>query len=110
MNMLYYHLVAHYERWGLLDSVYFVTVTTFSVGYGDFHPTKDYTRTFASFYMIFGLIYVATFVGELTKGKPIATSIDATIHWSFHQIQMPFYMLKISLSPLEWIENHIMKL
>jgi hypothetical protein len=46
------------ENWSRTDAVYFITVSTTTVGYGDLHPTNDNTRLFTIFYVIFGVAIV----------------------------------------------------
>jgi len=53
------------EHWNPMDSAYFITVTTTTVGYGDFHPTRDTTRLFTIFYAIFGIAFVLSAVSDL---------------------------------------------
>jgi len=55
------------EDWTIIDSLYFVTVSVATIGYGDFHPTSDSGRFFTSFYLIAGLIFVLSAVDELVR-------------------------------------------
>jgi hypothetical protein len=58
----------HYEDWGLLDSIYFITVTVSTVGYGDFYPTNDASRMFTIFYIIVGVAFIFSIVTDATVG------------------------------------------
>ena len=44
----YYH---SREGWDRTTCVYFITVSTTTVGYGDYHPTTDSTRLFTTLYV-----------------------------------------------------------
>jgi hypothetical protein len=64
LGAYFYHIT---EDWTILDSVYFVTVTVSTIGYGDYHPTNDTGRLFTSFFIIAGLVIVLSAVDELAK-------------------------------------------
>lgn len=50
-----YHFI---EGWNWIQSLYFSTVTLTTIGYGDLHPTTDFSRLFTVFYIIFGVVTV----------------------------------------------------
>jgi hypothetical protein len=52
---LYFHKV---EEWTFIECVYFTVVTITTIGYGDYHPTKDEGRLVTIFVIIFGLVFV----------------------------------------------------
>ena len=58
----------HFEGWDILTCVYYITITSTSVGYGDFHPTNEKSRLFAIFYFFFGVIIVLNVVGQMMEG------------------------------------------
>ena len=64
VGVYYYHST---EDWTVIDSVYFVTVSVATIGYGDLHPTSDKGRLFTSFYLIAGLLFVLSAVDELVR-------------------------------------------
>ena len=45
----------HVEGWGWLDSIYFVSVTVTTIGYGDFVPKTDIGKIFTIFFSFFGI-------------------------------------------------------
>ena len=55
------------EKWGKGDSIYFGFVTATTVGYGDFHPTKNSSKFVAIMISIVGLI---------TTGILVALSLE----------------------------------
>ncbi len=55
LGVEFYHF---WEGWSRSDCVYFITVSTTTVGYGDLFPTDDDSRLFTIFYVIFGIIVV----------------------------------------------------
>jgi hypothetical protein len=50
-----YHM---WEGWSRSECFYFITVSTTTVGYGDFFPSDDRSRIFTTFYVIFGILVV----------------------------------------------------
>jgi len=57
--LAYYYL----EGWSALDTSYFLTVTSTTVGYGDMYPTSPMSKLFTCFYALFGIVAV---LGALT--------------------------------------------
>ena len=52
-------LVYNYlEGWGPLDTVYFLTVTSTTVGYGDYYPETNAGKLFTCFYALIGITVV----------------------------------------------------
>ena len=49
-----------YERWNVIDSIYFSTVTMTTVGYGDLKPLNMENRVITIFYILFGMIVSGT--------------------------------------------------
>lgn len=43
------------ERWSLVDSFYFTTITMTTIGYGDLSPTTDISKIFTAVFSIFGV-------------------------------------------------------
>jgi voltage-gated potassium channel len=55
-------LIGKQEKWGKGDSIYFGFVTATTVGYGDFHPTKNSSKFVAILISIVGLIMTGILV------------------------------------------------
>lgn len=55
-------LFSYLEGWGLIDSLYFSTMTLTTIGYGDFVPTTDISKILTS---LFALLGVGTFLFAL---------------------------------------------
>ena len=51
----------------LLDGIYFSLVTLTTIGYGDFSPSTPASQVVWGFYMIFGFVFVAKFLGALSS-------------------------------------------
>lgn len=43
------------EGWSYVDSFYFTSITVMTIGYGDFHPTKNTTKIFTVFFAFIGI-------------------------------------------------------
>ena len=57
LGMLIYHIML---GWDFIDSMYFVTITFSTVGYGDLDPKTPAERMFTAFYLLIGLIALAS--------------------------------------------------
>lgn len=64
VGVCFYHAT---EDWTVMDSVYFVTVSVSTIGYGDLHPDSDTGLLFTSFYLIAGLAIVLSAVDGLAR-------------------------------------------
>lgn len=58
-GMIFYHYV---EGFSWVDAYYFCVVTLATVGYGDIVPHTDLGKIFTTFYIIFGVGLLATFI------------------------------------------------
>jgi len=59
------------ERWTPSNALYFAFITATAVGYGDFHPTKDWSKWLA--------ILIAL-IGVLLTGLIVAVGLEAVSH------------------------------
>ena len=64
MGVLFY---GELEGWKRLESVYFITQTVSTVGYGDITPSTDMGKIFTVFYIFFGVLLIFTVVGDFTR-------------------------------------------
>jgi hypothetical protein len=64
LGVLYF---SYFENWDIIESCYFITVTTTTVGYGYFHPSKAGTKIFDIFYMLFGCTIILMYANEFAK-------------------------------------------
>jgi hypothetical protein len=111
---------ANVENWNVVDCLYFLTVTISTVGYGDFHPTKDGSRMFTILVIIVGLVFIfsilsdmANFVldlaeeqaAKIAKQKDV-TAIDPWKYWrkrsySLMMVLMLLFIGSISIWQIE---------
>lgn len=79
IGTIFYHNVEH---WSFLDSVYFITVSLATVGYGDFHPVTNLGKVFTIFLILTGvsiflsLIYSLAAYRERTFDKEILNRLS----------------------------------
>lgn len=59
VGVLFYH---HVEGLSWIDAYYFCVVTLATVGYGDIVPHTDIGKIFTTFYILFGVGLLATFI------------------------------------------------
>ncbi len=64
IGVCYYSTV---EKWSVIDSIFFITVSVATVGYGHFVPSSDNARVFTAFFIVFGLIIVMTAVDDFAR-------------------------------------------
>jgi potassium channel subfamily K len=65
------------EGWHVMDTIYYIIVTVTTVGYGDFAPETDEGKIFTIFYMLFGLGYIGSVIGEAIQNVMDASEAAA---------------------------------
>jgi voltage-gated potassium channel len=50
------------EGWTVIEALYFTVITLTTIGYGDLHPTTEFSRLFTIFFVLAG---VSTLLGFL---------------------------------------------
>ncbi len=81
LGVEYYHAK---EGWTKTEAVYFITVATTTVGYGDFHPTTDTTRLFTTIYVVVGLVVVLAAANDVIQYfvvKKFQSKVLSAIDW-----------------------------
>jgi len=59
--------VGHFEKWDVVDSIYWCIMTGTSVGYGDIHPTKPETMWFSIIFIPLAAIVVSNTLGQIAN-------------------------------------------
>jgi voltage-gated potassium channel len=55
------------EGWSWLDSVYFVVITSTTIGYGDLHPTTPATKIITIFFGLNGIVLLLMLFDVIRK-------------------------------------------
>jgi voltage-gated potassium channel len=55
------------EGWDFIESLYFSVIALTTVGYGDLHPTTDYSRIFTIVYLFVGLGVLVAFTSAVAR-------------------------------------------
>lgn len=58
---------SHTENWDITTTVYFITQTVSTVGYGNLYPTHEDGQTFTIFYIFAGILLIFSVVGDITS-------------------------------------------
>ena len=67
VGVLVYNVVEE-GKWNLTQTIYFITVTLTTTGYGYYHPDSDRSKLFTIFYILFGLpIIFSMFNGMMVQ-------------------------------------------
>ncbi len=53
---------ATFEDWSLISALYFTVVMLTTVGFGDLHPTTDFTRAVTVVFIIVGVAFILGFL------------------------------------------------
>lgn len=67
------------EGWNILDSVYFITVTITTVGYGNFFPTTNASKIFTIFFIIIGTPIIYGIAQEISNNIIAAFQIYSIV-------------------------------
>lgn len=57
------------EGWNVLDSAYFCVMTLTTIGYGDLHPTSDFSKLFTIFYSIIGIGVFVALIAQMARAQ-----------------------------------------
>lgn len=58
---------SYFEGWNRIDTIYFITQTVSTVGYGNIVPKTKSGKLFTVFYIFTGILLIFTVVGDLTR-------------------------------------------
>ena len=57
----------HTEGWGVIKTIYFLTTTITTVGYGDVSPVHELSRFVSVFFILFGLAVIFTIIAGVAN-------------------------------------------
>jgi voltage-gated potassium channel len=63
------------EGWTVIEALYFTVITLTTIGYGDLHPTTEFSRLFTIFFVLAG---VSTLLGFLNfiLGRTVKDQVE----------------------------------
>ncbi|HEU5113619.1 MAG TPA: potassium channel family protein, partial [Acidimicrobiia bacterium] len=63
------------EGWTVIEALYFTVITLTTIGYGDLHPTTEFSRLFTIFFVLAG---VSTLLGFLNfiLGRTVKEQVE----------------------------------
>jgi hypothetical protein len=56
---VFYHFV---EGWSYVNALYFTVVMLTTIGFGDFHPTTEFSRIFTVLFILIGVSFILGFL------------------------------------------------
>lgn len=59
--------IARYEGWGVDEAVYYMVVTSTTIGYGDYVPDREWTKLFAVLYIPLAVGAMGHFLGTIAN-------------------------------------------
>jgi len=74
------------ENWSVLDALYFSTVSLTTVGYGDLRLHFSSSRCFAIFYLLFGTLMTAFFLGSIAELFVARNQRMRTLHLLYDEV------------------------
>ncbi len=70
VGTVFYSIV---EDWTVIQALYFTVITLTTVGYGDLHPTTEFSRVFTIFFVLAGVSIILGFlnfiIGRTVRDK-----------------------------------------
>jgi len=57
------------EGWRILDALYFSVMTLTTIGYGDLHPTNDFSKIFTMVYSVIGIGVFVSLIAQLARAQ-----------------------------------------
>ena len=91
-----------------LSSMYYVTVSMTSIGYGDIYPVKWLTRITTGFLLFFDISMLSKFIGQMTEHIYKLSPYIRNIHFTNHIVvigDLPLSFLKYFLNELYQCDN-----
>mmetsp|Transcript_19060 Transcript_19060/g.35522 ORF Transcript_19060/g.35522 Transcript_19060/m.35522 type:complete len:650 (-) Transcript_19060:61-2010(-) len=58
---------SYLESWSVSDTVYFITISITTVGFGDLVPTNDISKLFTMLYVLLGLVVIFSYVNTFAE-------------------------------------------
>ena len=101
-GIMFYYVASKYyiaiEKWDIIDSIFFLTETMSTVGYGDYHPKTDQSRVVTIFLIIAGLSVLFMLVKTISRsircqlGKRMQHRIKSIVY-SHNNSNLQYYYL-----------------
>ncbi|GKY92324.1 hypothetical protein MPSEU_000203500 [Mayamaea pseudoterrestris] len=60
-------MVGWHEGWSVVDSVYWTAVSSYTIGFGDYHPQSASTRWFCVFFLPFSVAVIGEVLGRIAS-------------------------------------------
>ena len=93
---IFYHFV---EGWSYVDSLYFTVVMLTTIGFGDLHPTTEFSRIFTVLFILIGVSFILGFLNFIMSRTVQRRAEDR------HKIEIqpgtPGYIPPVTITPIE---------
>ena len=93
---IFYHFV---EGWSYIDALYFTVVMLTTVGFGDLHPTTEFSRIFTVLFILVGVSFILGFLNFIMSRTVQRRAEDR------HNVEIkagtPGYIAPLVITPIE---------
>ncbi len=93
---VFYHFV---EGWSFIDSLYFTVVMLTTVGFGDFHPTTEFSRMFTVLFILIGVSFILGFL-NFTMSRTVQRRAEERLNVEINP-GTPGYIAPLAITPIE---------
>lgn len=94
VGIIFYSIV---EDWTIVDSIYFITSSISTVGYGDLKPTTNLSRIFTIVVICIGMTTIFSIVENIVKGTIYQAETNAIRSYNYDSKTKISYRFKIIL-------------
>ena len=93
---VFYHFA---EGWSYIDSLYFTVVMLTTVGFGDLHPTTEFSRMFTVLFILVGVSFILGFLNFIMS-RTVQRRAEEKLNVEI-KAGTPGYIAPLVITPIE---------
>lgn len=97
---VFYHFV---EEWSWVNSLYFTVVMLTTIGFGDFHPTTEFSRIFTIVFILIGVSFILGFLNFIMS-RTVQRRAEEKLNVEINPTA-PGYIAPLVIKPIEESET-----